>query len=473
MSSNSLFERFVFYLKQLEVWKVEYPYTETHRLELPGSHSHSGMPDFALPVSLTPERLVFTCIDWLDQYIIDNIHFNSEQKANFVYTVFDCLDVTLLRCGVKQLMIHGDPALFINPFRYWKSSGPPRPLSSSTHSFETFGLCDWDKHCGHVVLSELVPNSGDPLRKIPTLNIGLFPLSNDWNIQWKYTKLLNATRKTHGFVAGDTRHPDRQAELGTIVNFVQENRLHIACFPELMLRIDDTKDLWNRLLAEYVEPAKLPFFLLVGGSFHVPVGNHFVNQMPLSIYCMGQTFQFSYGKLEPFSIGFDKVIPRDGTGNFIFTDFPDWSVFHQSVEARSILQEYGSEDIEHDPGITILETDGFGRFGFAICKDVLPDQSKILRQYGNMIDHLVVISLNFSDKADFSTIAGQLALKRGIATFYTNAHRYDPDGATPTFYTDIQNDRRQFAIRKVEIGPGQIALVGQLEQKGMPSRRTL
>jgi hypothetical protein len=471
MEPNIIYEKFAAFLKDLENWKAVYPYIETYRMELPGPQQR--IPPFQLPPSETVSQLLYRCITWLEQYIVNNDDFNEEQKANFVYTVFDHLDLNLLRSGTKYLLVSKDYDFFVNPFRYWKTNSEPRPLSSSTRSFETFGLCKWNDHSHHIVLSELVEGRGDPLRVIRKLNLGLFPLSEKWNIKWKYTKVLNPERKTHGIIAEDTTHENREMELLDLTKIIRDNKLHVAFFPELMLRKKDVKYLWDLLVSDYIDLHKLPFFLLVGGSFHVPNNGNFINEISLIIRCFGKTFSFSYAKLEPFYDRFDKMIPRRESGVFDFTHHPDWESLHNSLENSSIMEEFGYEDIEHDPGITIIETEGFGKFGFAICKDVLPDQSKILRQYGNMIDHLVVISLNASKKADFGTIAGQLALKRNIATYYVNARRYDPDLVTPSFIIDFQMNRSGTEITKTQIGQSEEFIIASLNAKGIPSRRTI
>jgi hypothetical protein len=468
MPLDARFERFAFYLNQLEVWKVKFPYLATFRSPLPGDEQ--GIPNFALPVAETPFALLANCIEWLDRYIMYDTELKEADRANFVYTVFDELDVAWMRSGAKILTVNEKFRVYINTFRYWKPRSGPRPLSSSSHSFESFGLCHWDTHCRHLVVSELVQGRGDPLRRIPNLNIGLFPLSEKWTIQWKYTKPLNATRKTHGFIAVDTLNDNRKDELSELVDIIRDNQLHVACFPELMLRPQDQADLWNLLLENYIKPLGLPFFLLVGGSFHESAGAYFVNRMPLQLYCFDQTFTYAYCKLEPFSARLSDLV---SIGNFDLSNLAHSEFGSDPASDAVFLKEHASEDIGQEPGITIVETETFGKFGFAICKDVLPYDSKILGQYANMVDHLIVVSLNVSDKADFGTIATQLAWKRGIATFYVNARKYDPKNATPTFWVDIQNVKGSSDVVVKTIGPDANFLLASFPQKGLPSKRTL
>lgn len=463
MTEELLVQRLIFYMQEIEKYKRQFPYMETFRRPMLGAAD--GIANFKLPPGNTMNQLN-AAVEWLDGQILNNTNFSPEQKANCIYSVFDGLDLEISQSGGRQLLFMGDKQFFVNPNRYWKNRNAVTPLSSSSKSFASFGSCNLDGHSHFIKLGDITGDIGDPTSRMEQLNIGLFPLTNNFNIKWEYSKILNASRKTHGLYAKEVHNVQKAVEIDEIVREVIANNLHLICFPELMVDLDMQHELKEKFNKQYVMAGQLPFFMLIAGSFHESCGDHYKGKIPIIVYCHGQIFEFSYCKHEPFSGKWKNLIPSPG-GTPDFTNFLGVEDVYKKLPG--FLEEYGAEDIEHDPGITIIETEGFGKFGFAICKDVLPDQSLILKTYGSMIDHLVVLSLNYSANADFSMIAQQMSTKRHIGTLYTNARRYDPENRTRTFYQPGNAGMTE----PIYIGDSDPFLFFSIQRAGPKGRRTI
>ncbi|MFN8309715.1 MAG: hypothetical protein U0T73_07120 [Chitinophagales bacterium] len=297
-------------------------------------------------------------------------------------------------------------------------------------------------------IDDLIPRGHEKLR------IGLFPLKASFKLKFKITQALQngAQYKFRSIpVDFDTIKP----ELDIWIREIKAQNIQMACFPELSI-CDQS---FNYLKTE-IKKLGFPFFILIAGSFHRENQDKKVkNTMPVYIFNENDTLELEYHKKEIFSVFFSTQI------------FPNFKKFFEPATSPEFIEAEGGakffEDIDKplDDTLLVLKSSRFGNIGFCICKDFIDPKlngnlNKRVQAYADLVDHMVVVSMNADGPAGFRELSTVLARpKFMVSTFYVNSRAVDlgiksesyiavPYEDTPQFVT--ANGEAQFLTYELE-----------------------
>ena len=410
---QEVFDRFQFYLSEYKDLIGKHPYSSVSKRNILMDPRISERFTVLQTYKDHPFHYIECLINDLDNFYQD---FNEEDKISLLHSLLDDLDIYMSDPNYINFT-HTDVLnnrLFVRAPKFWKKN-TRKPVSSYSKSFESFGLFDQD--CEAIILDLDEQLDSFSSNKI---EICLFPLSAEYLTQYKFTQILNPERKTYGFVSDRINFEKKFEELEKVIQIIAEQNIQIACFPELVI-CDESLEYLNKRITDL----KKEFFILIAGSFHRITGEGlYKNTIPILVYQNSNLGKYSYSKLEPVFFEIQKLNQAD-----LRLYFPDIDEFIKCNDTIRFLEE----DIEPDHAILVFKTLKFGNFGFVICKDILPDESRVMKFYKKLIDHLFVISMNNSGKADFKEKANHLFNEFKISTFYVNALSFDLTRTSPTF----------------------------------------
>ncbi len=364
----------------------------------------------------------------LDAIIFD---YEEYEQTQLMYYVLDDFDYYFINPGRDNKLITGVVGdardVFLKPSKYWKAyKGSP---IDSSKSFSSFGLYDVRSKAAIIRLDDLADqfhienNTVDPIEKSKQLNVGLFPLSKEFLRTFRITGMTNEIRKIYGFLSDKLLHEAYAQEVEHIIKSINDNDMHIAVFPELLIN-----DEVVALLKEGVKSLNKQFFILVAGSDHRKYADDkYKNTVPVLVYFNQQIHEFSYSKMDSFHLEVNEKSFKDisrimpGFHDAFGTEAP-WPV------------AFLKEDVDPDHTLLLLSTKKFGDIGFVICKDALSDFSFLIENYQRLADHMFIISLNFSPKADFLAKSNHMVMESHIGCYYVNARSFDTKNVSPTFY---------------------------------------
>lgn len=236
----------------------------------------------------------------------------------------------------------------------------------------------------------------------PTLRVGLCVLGCNAQAAFSLEPSMDRRHGVYGFRGTEvTWHgplgESVAAELIACVRWAREAQVHVLCFPELAV------DMAGReVLARELENDPGTIALVIPGSFHqIPSdGPERVNRAPA--WLLGGAGHRGEG-------GFDKTDPFN-SGAAEFTE-----LFHEIPEDCLECKE----DIRAGTGLTVIETP-VGHFGIAICKDAT--NHTLIEGYGNVVDHLLVLSMNPRGTSVFWAQGGESIVRRhGASMLYINS----------------------------------------------------
>lgn len=204
-------------------------------------------------------------------------------------------------------------------------------------------------------------------------------------------------------------------ELLECIQWARGNHIHVLCFPELSVCPEGRKAIRKEISLD-----RGHLCMIVPGSYHNRLNetsNLSVNAAPIWLVKADNSIieLASFEKTEPFSIDIS-----------VAQEFPGML----NVVSGAIDNSCGSLKEHIRPGkmIRVLLTP-LGIFGIAICKDRLVP-SEIMKRYDMLVDHLLVISMNFSPIAWFWPVSEQTKHAYSSATFYVNASQVvNPDNS--------------------------------------------
>lgn len=380
--------------------------------------------------------------------------YRKEVQTAVLYKVFSTLD----RCLIGEdgedgeidensqydpfTKVYLDGEFFINTSTFWKANYKSRPKSRTFSPFESFGLC-YEKVRFNVVDLRTVIDRFCPKFKPyhdigPKLNVGLFPLSKDYKVKYRLTHLKDPKENVWGFLTDSLDHPSYQQELRDAIAVIKDKKVHIACFPEMVMCEPSLSFLYE----EIEKCDDISFLIIVGGSFHRKDNSgDFQNIMPVTLFVKNKIInKFDYTKISPFHTSAKNFLTNIG-GSIDNSDFHhclgqcftnpevmDWPA------ERFVKDGYLEEHVAGGSSLLVLDFGQYGSIGFAICRDVIEDPSVPLLGYYPLIDHLFVASYNYSEKAKFFSGLSDWGLIHKIASFYVNARSSDTDNKSPSFY---------------------------------------
>ena len=235
------------------------------------------------------------------------------------------------------------------------------------------------------------------------LRVGLCSLSGESRTQFEGTRVLDAKNDIYGFrstciVCG--QGSDYTQELRECVKWARDNKIHVLCFPELSVCPDGRQAIWSE-----IEKAPGQLCLVIPGSYHDKVENgedFWVNAAPIWLVTSGKIIELTtFEKTEPFPMK-----TSDALGFSCICD--------AAKEAEDNGCECLKEHIRPGDMLRVLNTP-MGMFGIMICRDqLMPQESgpKLVERYSRMVDHLLVISMNYSRRALFWSEAEKVAHTR-------------------------------------------------------------
>jgi len=337
--------------------------------------------------------------------------------------------------------VYLDGEFFINTSTFWKANYESRPKSRSYSPFESFGLCEKKVKFNVVDLKDVFDRffpKFKPYSDIgPTLNVGLFPLSKDYKVKYRLTSLKDPAENLWGFLTDSLEYPDYQKELKDAIDVIKDKKVHIACFPEMIMCDQSLYFLYRE-----VEKCDLPFLIVVGGSFHRKDGSGEIqNIMPVTLFINNKMImEYEYTKILPFHTSAENFLTAMGV-TINAPDFPhslgqcftNPEVMNWSAD-RFAKHAYLGEHVSGGSSLLVLDFGRYGSMGFAICRDVVEDPSVPLLGYYPLIDHLFVASFNYSEKAEFFEALSDWGVIHKIASFYVNARSSDSGNKSPSFY---------------------------------------
>lgn len=432
---DALFNKLYFYLSEFEKLKEQFSEAVCLRQY---KKDHAEVNEKVLSLIKYKGRLVPYVQEMINILKTYYENLSDKKRVSLLYKLFTDFDTALsdpsnnFGMGL-ELLLNGN--LFINTSNYWRSEYKHKPAHSFEYLFRSFGICTLPGKSQVIDMSDTIhqlsAGKNPFLKELKnTVNIGLFPLSEKYNIKFRFTDITDATKNEWGFQADKLDFPDYKEELNKVVQCIKDNKIHIACFPELLI-CDQSIAYIKSKLAEL----DLPFFLLIGGSFHRKdhAGN-IKNIMPITLYLRGKQQEYTYAKLQKYWTRANKI--KDIEEDFhaallkLFSNSHDmtWSQNKFVNEATLI------EDISMDNSLLVLSFREIGSIGFLICKDMLQNPNGKILTYIRLVDHLFVSSMNFSEAGNFSTKAEELKNQHKISCFYVNAKSFDPENISPTFY---------------------------------------
>jgi hypothetical protein len=363
-------------------------------------------------------RMLNASVEFLDRYYPS---FNEKDRVKAMHYIFVELDQYLVKSSEQrgvQLVSHNQK-VFFKTSKYWKKI-QLKPSPSFSRPFQTFGLFEQGYPAKIIYLEDLdriIDQNRDFYVNRDHLTIGLFPLSDNFKVKFRFTENFDGQLNTRYFLSDHVFYQEYKNELDGIFGEIRDSKIDIACFPELL--IDD-----NCLdyLKQGIVKMDKEFFILIGGSFHRLRGEYYKNNLPVLIYLKGEWVSLEYSKYEPYNsfLSEEKI----QSGDHFFLDIPENGKDGFFVE----------EDIQPDTSVLILCSHKFGDIGFIICKDFITSDNKLVSNYTKITDHLMVVSLNSSEAADFANRASNIAREHRIATFYVNARSFDRENKSPSFW---------------------------------------
>lgn len=426
ISTREIFRRFSIYVHEYEQLKASHPEIEVIKIKFSQQELQAWPVLQKVPKALIShlEEMVI-CLDLflagkeakhrgriLHKVLDDlDLYFNDPRFTNKIFT-----DIV----GVEEFPI------FIKPSKFWKAHrGAPVEYSKSFRTFGTFN----PRHAAKIIqLDDLLDEYSirqkkeDGLVRKEKLVVGLFPLSRDYQRLFKITRELNADRRIFGFIGDKFVHESYLEELDRVIDVIKSHEVDIACFPELLISEEAEQYLKDAILK-----LSKPFFILIAGSDHRALeGANYVNTSPVYIFMKDDFRKANYSKQEAFHVEL-----REMNVNLLKALMQNVDAF---ISDENLLGSFFKEDMVPEPSILLLSSKDFGDIGVLICKDYLPDSSKIVENYNKIADHMFVISLNFSEKADFNERGKHIAREHGVSLFYVNARSFDHESQSPSFY---------------------------------------
>lgn len=289
------------------------------------------------------------------------------------------------------------------------------------------------------LIDELIPKECEKLR------IGLFPLKPGFKLKFKITGALQNGAQ-YKFRSIPVNFEAIRPELDLWIREIKDQKMQMACFPELSI-CDQS---FNYLKTE-IKKLGFPFFILIAGSFHRENQDKKVkNTMPVYIFNENDTLEFEYHKKEIFSVFFSTVI---------FPNFKDF--FEPATPPEFIASEGGAkffEDIDKplDDTLLVLKSNRFGNIGFCICKDFIDptlngNLNTRVQAYADLVDHMVVVSMNADGSANFRELSSTLAKpKYMVSTFYVNSRAVDLGKKSESYIAVPYEDTPQFVTANGE-----------------------
>lgn len=254
-------------------------------------------------------------------------------------------------------------------------------------------------------------------RRSGRLRIGLAGLQVDTMTQFAPTRITDPdpARRVQGFRSAMVQRPSPGgateeaylAELDGVATRAIDEGVDILVLPELCVC-----DAGVARLVAALRGAKEPPSLVVAGSFHRDDAGFTQNRAPVLTWDAGAaTYRDAIwcDKANPWADDIGRVSASDGLASVIAA-----ATQHGAGRLR--------EDIDLTPvkRLVAVKTD-LGVFGVAICLDAM--DPAVMARYRGVADHLLLISMNSSDAAEFYSRARSLAASQWMSTFYINATR--------------------------------------------------
>jgi predicted amidohydrolase len=263
-------------------------------------------------------------------------------------------------------------------------------------------------------IDKIIERAFERVKEDGVLKFGLCSLTGRSKTQFVGTKVLQSS--VFGFYAAsveyDPIYSDRSIcqngyiqELSECIQWARENNVHILCFPELSICSDG-----REAIRAEIETNPGHICLIIPGSYHNQVtgtNDLFTNSAPIWIVNNGKITELTiFDKTEPFSMDVSKA-----------KDFNNMSDVIKKADEKGC--KYIEEHIQPGNMIRVLSTP-IGIIGIAICKDLLANKD-LIERYNIIVDHLIVVSMNFSSAAWFWT-ESEISVRANCgAMFYVNA----------------------------------------------------
>lgn len=279
------------------------------------------------------------------------------------------------------------------------------------------------------LINKIIKQAFERVIEDGVLKFGLCSLSGKSKTQFIGTKVLDLQRSVFGFCAAyieyDPIYSDQTSgsdgsrcqnsyiqELTECIQWARENNVHILCFPELSICSDGREAIRAEI---EVNPGHI--CLIIPGTYHSQVtgtDDLFTNSAPIWIVNEGRITELAiFDKTEPFSMEVSKAKNLHSMSDVV-------------EKAYNNGCEYIEEHIQPGNMIRVLSTP-IGLIGIAICKDSLANND-LIERYNAIVDHLIIISMNFSPIAWFWSESEKAVRNNFNAMYYVNASQIvEPD----------------------------------------------
>ena len=284
------------------------------------------------------------------------------------------------------------------------------------------------------------------------LRIGLCVLGRFAKTKFAKTEWLDTASGLHGFRGTEVAQPDEQGvsaadELRECIHWARDNQVHVLCFPELAIDAVGREVLREEIVTD---PGSL--CVIIPGSFHEPSGDGgaWVNRAP--VWLVESGLGTGAGPVE------QGITLRD-VGAFDKTDpfsFPAKAADEVLGEAPPGCINY-QEDINGGTALTVVDSPA-GRIGLAICKDAM--RGSLIDRYGQVVDHLIVVSMNDRSTGWFWINGETLARRDAVAAFYVNSTQFlaeDDDAVDLAFWCFPELTKLENVVFRRRLPPGPVA----------------
>ena len=253
------------------------------------------------------------------------------------------------------------------------------------------------KHKGQFTAFFEQSARGEPFR------VGLVCFSGNAKTWFEGTRPLPKEDKVYGFQASHVAPSEAfDAELKACLAWARKEKVHILCLPELCV-----SPVGRELLKQEIEKEPGSLCLVLPGTFHEsdPDGS-IINTAPVWLVgANGIVALATYHKGSRFEMSLKKASGLPNMAN-----------------ASKPAGEKGCEVLKEDTlpiqEMCLLSTP-IGLIGVMICKDMLVD--RISQGYLDLVDHMLVLSMNASPTTIFYGKAESAARNYLTGTFYVNA----------------------------------------------------
>lgn len=441
---KKLLAKFYFYLSEYEDLRFAFADEISKAGDYPGKLAHQ---EALMTHAADTSDLMYYIGKMLNVLEIGYTELNEVDQLNRLHAFFDDLDINISLGVINNhdtgLQSHQATIVyeecFINTSFFWKSISENsstfhlRDATPAGSGFKSFGICKKNIKYNVVNIADFLDERTgvSPFKKIKNLKIGLFPLSDEYQIDFKLTRITNPERNTVGFVTNNTGNELQKQELKKTFDAIKESGLHIASLPEMIL----SEDLIN-YLKSLITNDPPEFLILIAGTYHKSYkGVKYKNTMPILVIHGNEIYHYEYAKMEPFETTFKSIDKAHKLKNGENFELVKGFAENHPLDSETFLEICNlKEDSVSDNEILILNCGEIGNLGFMICRDFIVEQSDLIASYQSLSDHIFISSYNFAPSADFPGRASHLCGAKKIASFYVNARASDPNSTSPTFY---------------------------------------